>query len=531
MHRLKQAFQLLEQGHLQQAEGIGRSMLGQYPNQPDVLNMMGMIEQRRGQLEKARHFYLKGLKSAPSHLHLLNSAGLVEKALKNYTKSEKIFIKALKLDPSYFYARQNLACLYQDQRKFPKAKRLYHEVIRHQPNLVDALANLSYILEKEHQLEEATSFANRALEISPDHFIARSTMANIAIREKKFDEVIRLLRPLLQSQQLTPVDRAMIGGKCAYAYENLGDYRSAFSFYQNANQLLYRYYEPLMQNPNPGMMYTPANFRHIENTIPDFGFSNETLEIKSPVFLIGFPRSGTTLLDQILSSHSQITVLEEKPNLTDAITRYPYSEKGLKALEHASQSELHKLRRSYWANVNRELGANKSTAIIVDKLPLNAFALLHINKLFPGAKIITALRDPRDCVFSCYQQRFGMNPAMFEMLNLDTAVSFYNQVMRVITGVRDADAFAMHFIGYEKVVENFSEEVKALIDFLELEWEDALFDYQVTAKARDIITPSASQVIQPLYTTSIGKWRHYVEWIGASFDPLDRWVEEWGYQK
>jgi hypothetical protein len=190
---------------------------------------------------------------------------------------------------------------------------------------------------------------------------------------------------------------------------------------------------------------------------------------------------------------------------------------------------LQKLRRSYWANVKRELGASPPTPVIVDKLPLNAFALLHINKLFPGARIVVALRDPRDCVFSGFQHTFRINPATYQLLRLDTAARFYEQVMNVIVGVRDTVAFPMHFVRYESVIENFEDEVNALIQFLGLDWENALFRYQETAKARDVRTPSASQVIQPLYTSSIGKWRHYEEWIGTSFEPLDKWVELWGY--
>jgi hypothetical protein len=123
-----------------------------------------------------------------------------------------------------------------------------------------------------------------------------------------------------------------------------------------------------------------------------------------------------------------------------------------------------------------------------------------------------------------------MNHAMFQLLNLDTAVSYYDQVMNVIVGIRDANALPIHFIRYEKVVVDFENEVNSLTSFLGLEWEDSLHDFQATAKSRYISTPSAAQVIQPLYTSSIGKWRHYQEWIGTNFEPLDKWEEEWGYQ-
>jgi tetratricopeptide (TPR) repeat protein len=434
----------------------------------------------------------------------------------------------LKIDPAHFQARYNLANLYRTQGKFETAKRLYQQVIRQQPKFVDALANLSTILEQQHQLDEAKSLANQALEIDPDHLIARLTLANIAAREKSFDEVTAHLLPLIQSEELSPVNYAMACGKCAYAYEKKGEYQKAFSFYQDANQALYRFFKPQYQDLES--FHGPAAIRRIENVIPDFDFSTGSSEATSPVFLIGFPRSGTTLLDQILSSHSRITVMEEKQNLEEICSRFPATEEGLRELQNASDSELKKLRQKYWHRVKREIDTKKSTPIIIDKYPLNAIALLHISKLFPGAKIIAAIRDPRDCVFSCYQQRFGMNHAMFQLLNLDTAVSYYDQVMNVIVGIRNANALPIHFIRYEKVVVDFENEVNSLTGFLGLEWEDSLHDYQATAKSRYISTPSRAQVIQPLYTSSIGKWRHYQEWIGTKFEPLDNWEEEWGYQ-
>ena len=524
---LQQAFQLYQQGNRAQAEQICRSVLAQHPRHPDALHLMGLLEKDRGALETARVLFQRGLKKTPGHLHLLNSIGLVEKQLGEPARAEAHFRQALKIDPGYFQARYGLAGLLQAQHQYPKAKRLYREVLKQQPKFVEALANLSSILETEHQLAEAESLASRALEINPNHYIARLTLANIAIRDKSYEKVTGLLLPLIQSKQLSAVNYAVAAGKCAFAYEKLGDYQTAFSFYQGSNQTLYQVYEAQMQNLES--LYAPDSIRCIDNRISTFDFSGQSGESRSPVFLIGFPRSGTTLLDQILSSHSHITVLEEKENLLDAYSRFPATEKGLSELENASETELIKLRQKYWNNIDREIGSKQSNPVIIDKLPLNAIALLHIFKLFPNAKIIVALRDPRDSVFSCYQQRFGMSQAMFQLLNLNTAANYYDQVMRVIVKIRDAGVMPMFFIRYEEVIGNFKEEVNALTDFLGLEWEFGLLDYQTTARSRLISTPSALQVIQPLYTSSIGKWKHYQQWIGQSFDPLDKWVKEWGY--
>ena len=116
-------------------------------------------------------------------------------------------------------------------------------------------------------------------------------------------------------------------------------------------------------------------------------------------------------------------------------------------------------------------------------------------------------------------------------MQLETAVSYYDKVMRIVTAMRDTGALPMYFVRYERVISDFREEVGGMIDFLGLDWEDALLDYQSTAKSRHISTPSASQVIQPLYTSSIGKWRNFQPWIGERFGPLETWVTEWGYSE
>lgn len=526
---LQKAIHLYQRGNREQAEQICQKILSVHRGQPDTLLLMGLIAKDRGSPEQACKWFQKGLKRAPRNAHLLNNLGSVERQLKEYAKAESHFKQALKFDPNHFQARHNLAGVYKTQREYSKAKRLYQEVIDQQPKFADALAGLSSILEKEHQLPEARLLSNRALKINANHFIASLTLANIAIREEEYEEAIKLLLPLMQSQKLSVVNFAVAGGKCAYAHEKMKNYKTAFTFYRNSNQALQQAFQARMQNTNSP--YAPAAVRRVDKAIDNFDFSCRAEEKASPVFLIGFPRSGTTLLDQILSSHSDIRVVEEKENLIDAFARFPTTEKGLSELNKATDAELKKLRSKYWTKLNQEVDTKKPGPIVVDKYPLNAISLLHIYKLFPNAKIIVALRDPRDCVFSCYQQRFGINPAMFQMLDLDTAVAYYDQVMRLISKVRDTKVLQMHFIRYENVVGNFEDEVRALTDFLDLEWEDALFDYRTTAKSRHISTPSASQVIQPLYTSSIGKWEHYQEWIGASFDPLGSWVEEWGYQE
>jgi hypothetical protein len=168
--------------------------------------------------------------------------------------------------------------------------------------------------------------------------------------------------------------------------------------------------------------------------------------------------------------------------------------------------------------------------VFVDKLPLNAALLPVIYRLFPHAKIVLALRDPRDCVLSCYQQRFGMNAAMFQLLRLDTAAGYYDAVMRLVQTCRAKLPIDVCEVRYEAVIGDFDASVGALLSFLGLPWDDAVRGYAETAKRRVIATPSASQVVQPLYTSSRGKWLNYRRFLEPVLPVLEPWVAAFGYE-
>jgi hypothetical protein len=168
--------------------------------------------------------------------------------------------------------------------------------------------------------------------------------------------------------------------------------------------------------------------------------------------------------------------------------------------------------------------------VFVDKLPLNAALLPVIHRLFPNAKIVLALRDPRDCLLSCYQQRFGMNAAMFQLLRLDTAAAYYDAVMRLVQTCRVKLQIDVHEVRYEAVIADFDTSVGGLLSFLGLPWDDGVRGYAETAKRRVIATPSASQVVQPLYTSSRGKWLNYRRFLEPVLPVLEPWVAAFGYE-
>jgi hypothetical protein len=152
-----------------------------------------------------------------------------------------------------------------------------------------------------------------------------------------------------------------------------------------------------------------------------------------------------------------------------------------------------------------------------------------IARIFPDAKVIVALRDPRDAVLSAFQQRFGMNPAMAQMLELESAARYYDAAMTLLERCREKLPLSFHQVRYEDVVADLEGAAQGLAAFLGVPFEPAMLDFGATARRRDITTPSARQVVEPLYTRSVGRWRAYAQHLAPVLPILAPWAQRLGY--
>ncbi len=245
------------------------------------------------------------------------------------------------------------------------------------------------------------------------------------------------------------------------------------------------------------------------------------------VFLVGFPRSGTTLLDSILRSHSQIKVIEEKPYLIDLRHKYFKSKKNnLSALLKITQKEKDEIRNNYLNHVMTNMQGKK---IVIDKFPLLITEIGFINCIFPKAKIIFAVRHPCDVVISCFFTSFKINEAMIKFLDWQNTIDFYNKVLDLFVFYENELELNHKIIKYENVVQNFKYQITKLVEFLDLKYEKNLEKFYETAKNRSqIFTPSYTQVINPLYTSSINRWKNYDQSTFLSTS-LRKWIEKFNY--
>jgi hypothetical protein len=246
----------------------------------------------------------------------------------------------------------------------------------------------------------------------------------------------------------------------------------------------------------------------------------------APAFLVGFPRSGTTLLDTFLMGHPDISVVEEKGMIGAAQATLG----DITALTERTPAELEQARNAYFAELDRHVEPG-FPGLVLDKLPLNMIAAPLIHCLFPDARFIFARRHPCDAVLSCFMQGFALNDSMACFLDLADAAAYYDAAIAVWTRSREVLALKAHTVGYEDLIGEPEATLRPTIEFLGLGWDEELLEHQETARSRGAIsTPSYNQVTQPLSRRASGRWLRYEKQLAPVLPVLLPWAKRLGYE-
>ena len=312
-------------------------------------------------------------------------------------------------------------------------------------------------------------------------------------------------------------------------YHHKKNYKEAFEAYKSKNKRVKESLEYKNQDSEKYFSQELEKVTQIEQ-LQELSLYKSVIEPTwiQPTFLIGFPRSGTTLLDTILRTHTNINVLEEQPMMEKMYASFR-NIPTISTIETMDNTAVKIAVDIYFQELKKHTKVD-TKQVLVDKLPLNILQLPLINQVFPNAKYIIGLRHPLDCVLSCWMQNFKLNPAMANMIDLDRIVNFYDVVMRILKLSEERYSLNTHRIRYEDLILNFEENISNLLIFLDLKWEEELKNYQKTALARDrIYTPSSSQVIKPIYQTASYRWKHYEEYLEQFKERLTPWIQRYGY--
>jgi tetratricopeptide (TPR) repeat protein len=423
----------------------------------------------------------------PNDVDLLVKLGSERFVAFNMVGAEQAFRRAITLDPAHAEAHVALANL------------LEHS------NQVDAFAPL------------ISSAEAAGVEAGSLHFIRALSLR----REKKFEEGLQALA--LVPEDVEPSRRAQLVGQF---HDRLGNAEAAFAAFadMNANQKLDPS-DPVLRAEE----YRAEHTAHREVVTRAWAGSWTPAAPSSagptPAFLVGFPRSGTTLLDTMLMGHPRVVVLEERPPLS-AVEK---TVGGLERLASLDEKEIDALRSLYFEEAAK-YATLAPDSLLIDKAPLHLNKVPLIYRLFPEAQFILALRHPCDVLLSCFMTNFRLNNAMANFLDLDTAAWVYDQTFSYWEQCRSLFPITVNTVTYEHMVANSSAELRPLFDALGLDWREEALDHLKTAATRGVIsTASYSQVHEPLYGRASGRWTRYRDQLAPVLPVLKPWIDRFGY--
>ena len=521
---------LLQLGEIQNAELSIKKAIQINPNFAMGYNNLGLVNQKLGKYEEAKNFFKKSIELEPNIVDPYNNLGLFYYSASNYEEAKKYFLKILEINKNFIPAYLNLGNIYKKIGEIEKSQNYYEQIIKINPNYFEAYNNLMDLFEKTNQNKKLEKIISEANIKFANNLVVQLFYGKYLYNEEKYSNAISVLEGIKFPENQLHRE----GSKClilAKSYEKTGNYEQAFEYFRITNNI-----NSSNKNKNINKNNT---FKTIEDRFNFLKEINNTKwispniedSIEKPIFMIGFPRSGTTLLDTILRSHPSIDVIEEKPLVKNLIIEMrKLTKNNIQNLKNIKNQEIQELRKNYFEHRNKYINNINNCEIIIDKMPLNIIHIAEIVRVFPDAKFIVSLRHPYDCVLSCYMQSFKLNDAMSNFLNLKDTSNLYNQVMDLWTKYVEIFDLKYHEIKYEDIVSDFDASIKKILSFLDLDWSDAVLDFYKTAEKRKLIsTPSYDQVNKPIYSKSVFKWKNYEKNLSEIIPSLKPWLTRFKY--
>ncbi len=513
---------------LPSAAEAGRRLAALAPNDAATWNDLGTALMALGELEEAEAGFRRACELAPKNAQPFYNLGTLALKRSDPAVALRAFDAALERAPDMSEARINRAKARFDLGDTQTAIDELRALLEQDPENTDARFRLAEALERVHELEDAAQEIEALMsQDGAERADVRYVAARVARRRGDPEQAIRLLEDVTVPE----TNDELAGNLHTELGRNLdaaGEYARAFNHFTRANERfgLTTGYKGVATD---GFWKTLRTRREALTAEWVQALSRLETEETQPVFLVGFPRSGTTLTEQILSAHPDLDVLGELPPLSDAISRcremvsdYPADNPELSVVE------LEELRQVYLAGVAEHVALD-ANRVLVDKYPLHFIDAPFIVQLFPAAKFVFVLRDPRDAVLSGFMQAFAPNPAMASFLNLKDAANLYDEGLKLWERYRELFDLKVFELRYEDLLEDFDGQVRELLTFVGAKWDESVTAFDRHAREQTIRTPSYSQVSRPIYKTSVGRWRNYETQLQPVMATLAPHVERLGY--
>ena len=505
---LTKAMTLVKKGQIGEAEKIYKQILKDDPNNVDALRLLGLVATKGGALDQGIMILKKCTEIAPDYaLAWGNLANMYrqKEGYENLDKSIYCFKKATKLRPHWAEGWAGLGTVFTRSSLHEEGINAYQKSIEIKENQPRVHLSLGHVYKTTGQQDMSITSYQKAIKHFEMFGEAYWSLANLKTYNFSNEE-IKLMESQLIKEDLPEKERVHFLFALGRAYEDKKDFKKSISYYDEGNDL----------NRGRGS-YDPKAVEAISKRIIKF-FDKTLIEDKlnwgdqayDPIFIIGLPRSGSTLIEQILSSHSEVEGTMELPNMLNMARKLGSGSKDQTAypeiLSTLSKEEIESLGKQY---ISETKYLRLNSPFFIDKMPNNFSHIGLIHLILPNAKIIDARRNPLDTCFSCYKQLFARGQ-MFTY-DLNEIARYYINYIELMDHWDEVLPSKVHRVNYEDVVENQEEETRKLLDYCNLPFEEQCLKFYETKRA--VKTASSEQVRQPIYKQSVQLWQQYEKYL------------------
>ena len=499
----------------------------------------GIRHVKAGRLKLAEESYKKVLEKDNNNIDALRLLGLLAFKNKNYSIAENLFIRAIKIDQHFHLLWDNLAKVYRIQNKLEKSKKAFRNLIKLDPYNLEALVALGTIYVKLADYDEGIKTYQKVLSLknnNPRVYLSMGHALKTVGRRKECEDAYHkaiTLYPLcgegywslanlktykFSEAQILHMENSLDGkiqeqekiqmlfalGK---AYESKGDYKKSFTFYEKGNWMQRKIVEYNAQE-NSNNIDSIIDF--FQKNMSGINF-NSGYEAQDPIFILGLPRAGSTLLEQILSSHSSIEGTQELHNIMTIGRRIKSLNNSENYLNNLLELDSKSIKMYGKMFIDETMWTRNEKELFIDKMPNNFPHIGLIKMILPNAKIIDARRNPMDGCFSCFKQYFAKGQHF--TYDLDDIARYYKDYLRLMDFWNKFFPGSIHTVLYEDVINNSEEEVRKMLNYLQLPFEESCMDFYKSS--RPVKTASSEQVRQPIYKSALNYWKNFENDLSA----------------
>ena len=502
---LVSAAQAIQAGDLKRAEHLLQPYINRHPDDPAAHRLVGEIAARLGAAEEAVKYLRKAIELAPAYVSARIKLAYLLFGQNDYRGAIEQLDKLLEIDPEHGGARHSMATTLFRLGDVEQAARLYEQLTDQVPDKPELWLSYGHVLNTIGRTQDAVAAYRRALELRAAEGEAWWSLANLKV-VRFSDEDVAAMLDALEQPELDDKARTQLHFAVGKALEDAGDYQPAFDHYSSGNRIraAEQSYDPAAKHEfiaNCQATFTEEYFRARAEAGTPSG---------SPIFVLGLPRAGSTLVEQILSSHSQIEGTAELPYVpalrqqigTKTRTPFPAS------IANIPLPELRDLGENYLSRAR----AHRKTArpLFIDKLPNNWEHLGLILTILPNAKIVDARRHPMACGFSNFKQLYARGHEF--SYSLDWIGRYYADYVRLMRHFDELFPGRIHRVIHEQLLNDPEQEIRRLLDYLGVPFDEACLRFY--ENERPVRTPSAGQVRQPLNRKGMEQWLNFEPWLG-----------------